>query len=226
MRVLVIAAHPDDEILGCGGAIARHVREGDEVRVMIMAEGLTSRSSFDRVQDGEELSTLARAAHAANAALGVAELTLLQWPDNRMDSIDRLDVIKAIESKVMEFVPERVYTHHAGDVNIDHRVIHDAVNTACRPLPGQPVRSVLYFEVVSSTEWQVPGSAPAFLPNWFVDITETFPAKAEALRCYASEMRGWPHPRSFEAVEHLARWRGATIGSHAAEGFMLGRAIL
>jgi LmbE family N-acetylglucosaminyl deacetylase len=226
MKVLVVAAHPDDEILGCGGTIARHVHDGDEVHVMIMAEGLTSRTGFDRAQDGAELSVLAQAAHAANAALGVAELALLQFPDNRMDSIDRLDVVKAVESKVAAFAPERVYTHHAGDVNIDHRVIHDAVNTACRPLPGHPVRSLLYFEVASSTEWQVPGSAPSFLPGWFVDITETLTAKLEALRCYSSEMRDWPHPRSYKAVEHLARWRGATIGTQAAESFMLGRFIL
>lgn len=226
MKVLVVAAHPDDEILGCGGTIARHVRDGDEVHVMIMAEGLTSRAGFDRTQGSEKLSDLARAAHAANALLGVAELTLLQLPDNRMDSMDRLDVIKAIESKVAALAPERVYTHHAGDVNIDHRVIHDAVNTACRPLPGHPVRSLLYFEVTSSTEWQPPGSGPAFSPGWFVDITETLALKLDALRCYASEMRDWPHPRSYEAVEHLARWRGATVGTQAAEGFMLGRVIL
>lgn len=226
MKVLVVAAHPDDEILGCGGTIARHVRDGDEVHVMIMAEGLTSRSSFDRTGGADELSVLAQAAHAANAALGVSELTLLRLPDNRMDSMDRLDVIKAIESKMADFPPDRIYTHHAGDVNIDHRIIHDAVNTACRPLPGQSVRCLLYFEVVSSTEWQIPGSAPAFLPNWFVDITETLPGKIEALHCYESEMRPWPHPRSYSAVEHLARWRGATIGAQAAESFMLGRIIL
>jgi LmbE family N-acetylglucosaminyl deacetylase len=200
--------------------------DGDDVHMVIMAEGLTSRSTFDGTNRREELSALAQAAHAANAVLGVSELTLLQLPDNRMDSVDRLDVIKAVESKMADFAPDRIYTHHAGDVNIDHRIIHEAVNTACRPLPGHSVRGLLYFEVASSTEWQIPGSAPAFLPNWFVDITETLPSKIEALHLYESEMRDWPHPRSFSAVEHLARWRGATVGTQAAESFMLGRLIL
>src|SRR5471030_536495 len=116
--------------------------DGDDVHMVIMAEGLTSRSTFDGTNRREELSALAQAAHAANAVLGVSELTLLQLPDNRMDSIDRLDVIKAVENKMANFAPGRIYTHHAGDVNIDHRIIHEAVNTACRPMPGQSVRGL------------------------------------------------------------------------------------
>ena len=225
MKVLVIAAHPDDEILGCGGTIARHARAGDEVHVMILAEGLTSRNAAGSSAGQEDLPELAQAAQRANALLGVTHLSMHGLPDNRLDSLDRLDVIKVIEKKVFSLMPEVVYTHHVGDMNIDHRVIHDAVNTACRPTPGHPVRTLLYFEVASSTEWQVPGSAPVFAPTWFVDISTNLDAKLKALHEYQMEMREWPHPRSYKAVEHLARWRGATIGVDAAESFVLGRLI-
>jgi LmbE family N-acetylglucosaminyl deacetylase len=225
MKVLVVAAHPDDEILGCGGTIAKHAHAGDEVHVMILAEGLTSRNAVDLTVGNEDLSELACAAHRANDSLGVSHLSMHGLPDNRLDSLDRLDVIKVVEEKIFSFMPEVVYTHHAGDMNIDHRIIHDAVNTACRPTPGHPVRTLLYFEVPSSTEWQVPGSAPTFAPTWFIDISTNLDAKLTALHEYQMEMREWPHPRSYKAVEHLARWRGATIGADAAESFVLGRMI-
>ena len=116
-----------------------------------------------------------------------------------------------------------VYSHWIGDVNIDHRRIHEAVVAACRPQPGHPVESLLFFEVASSTEWQTPGSAPAFQPNWFVDISATLDTKLAALAAYQAELRDWPHPRSTRGVEHLARWRGSTVGCEAAEAFVLGR---
>ncbi|TVR83269.1 MAG: PIG-L family deacetylase [Rhodospirillales bacterium] len=224
---LILAAHPDDEVLGCGGTIARLVDEGQAVHVVIVAEGATSRDAArDRAARAGELSALAAAAHCAGDILGAASVDLLDFPDNRMDSLDRLDIVKAIEALVARHAPEMVLTHHAGDVNIDHRRLHDAVVTACRPQPGHPVRRLLFFEVASSTEWQPPGSAPAFRPTVFVDIAETLDRKMEALQAYASEIRPWPHSRSLEAVAHLARWRGATVGRAAAEAFMLGREII
>ena len=142
-----------------------------------------------------------------------------------MDAINRLEVIKVIEAAIAEHQPERIYTHHAGDVNIDHRCIHDAVVTACRPVPGHPVNTLLFFEVASSTEWQPPGSGPVFGPTWFEDVSQTLDYKLQALEAYRSEMRAWPHSRSMEALEHLARWRGATVGVAAAEAFVLGRRV-
>ena len=142
-------------------------------------------------------------------------------PDNRLDSFDRLDLIKRIEDCVDRYQPQCVYVHHSGDVNVDHRRLHEAVVTACRPTPGHVVRRLLSYEVSSSTEWQVPGSAPFFQPNWFVDISDQWERKREALSVYASEMRRWPHSRSFEAIEHLARLRGAQVGVEAAEAFCL-----
>ena len=224
--VLVVAGHPDDEVLGCGGTIARHADVGDQVQVLIVAEGATSRQEQrNRNQASDELSALAQAAQKAGAILGVKEVELLDLPDNRLDSLDRLDLIKQIELRIERHQPRVVYTHHAGDVNIDHRRLHEAVVTACRPTPGQPVKRLLSFEVASSTEWQPPGSAPAFHPNWFVDISAQWLRKREALEAYASEMRSWPHARSIQAVEHLARWRGAQVGVEAAEAFCLLRQL-
>jgi LmbE family N-acetylglucosaminyl deacetylase len=226
-RVLVVAAHPDDEVLGCGGTIARHSDAGDQVQVLIVAEGATSRQQQrDRNQATGELSALAQAAQQTGAILGAQGVELLDLPDNRLDSLDRLDLIKQIEERIAHHQPQVVYVHHAGDVNVDHRRLHEAVVTACRPTPGQPVRRLLSFEVASSTEWQPPGSALPFQPNWFVDISAQWSRKREALAAYASEMRPWPHARSLETLEHLARWRGAQVGVEAAEAFHLLRNIL
>lgn len=225
--MLVVAAHPDDEVLGCGGTIARHADDGVEVQVLIVAEGATSRQQHrDRIQVGDELSKLALAAQTAGSILGAAGVELLDLPDNRLDSLDRLDLIKQIEERIRCHQPEVVFIHHAGDVNVDHRRLHEAVVTACRPTPGQTVRRLLSFEVASSTEWQPPSSAPVFQPNWFVDISTQWDRKRQALEAYSSEMRAWPHARSIDAVEHLARWRGAQAGVQAAEAFCLLRQLV
>lgn len=226
-RVLVVAAHPDDEVLGCGGTIAKHAMSGDEVHVVILAEGVTSRDNArNRINRKAELSELAKVAEHANKLLGVYSLTLHDLPDNRLDSVDLLDLTKLVENHVQEIKPDILYTHHAGDVNIDHRRIHEAVVTASRPQPFQSVQTLLFFEVQSSTEWQPPGSAMPFSPNWFVDVSTTLDMKMKALAAYQDEMRPWPHSRSCEAVHHLARWRGSTIGCEAAEAFVLGRQII
>ncbi|WP_249872143.1 PIG-L deacetylase family protein [Oceanobacillus saliphilus] len=226
--ILVIAAHPDDEVLGCGGTLAKHVLNGDAVHSIILAEGITSRDKTrNRDINSEKLSDLAKAAQKANDILGVHSLQLYKFPDNRMDSLDRLDVIKVVEEIVSKVQPDVIYTHHVGDVNIDHRRIHEAVITACRPIPGNHlVEEILFFETASSTEWMTPGSAPPFNPNWYNDITETLSLKLRSLESYKSEMREWPHARSINSLEHLSRWRGASIGVEAAEAFILGRKII
>ncbi|MEM9116386.1 MAG: PIG-L deacetylase family protein [Cyanobacteria bacterium P01_F01_bin.56] len=227
MNILVVAAHPDDEVLGCGGTIAKHSQQGDIVNILILAEGATSRAtSRNPGQWQSELSALAIAAKEASRFLGAKAVDLHNFPDNRMDSCDLLDIVKVIEAAIQKLQPAVVYTHHSGDVNIDHRRIHDAVIAACRPQPHHPVKTLLFFEVPSSTEWQPPDSAPAFAPNWFVDISTTLADKVDALTVYESELRSWPHPRSIEAVKHLAHWRGATIGVSAAEAFIVGRIIV
>ena len=219
--MLVIAAHPDDEVLGCGGTIARFAREGARVHVAFLADGVSSREGAPAA----ELDARRSAARRAGEILGVGSMSFGDFPDNRMDTVPLLDVIKVIEGLIGEHAPDAVFTHHAGDVNVDHRRIHEAVTAACRPQAGHPVRTLLSFEVPSSTEWQLPGTAIAFEPNWFVDISSTLEAKLAALEAYSQELRDWPHPRSRRGVGHLAHWRGATVGVDAAEAFVLGRQL-
>lgn len=228
MNVLVVAAHPDDEILGCGGTIAMHaLLQGAQVHVLIMAEGITARDiTRNREQHEPSLSKLAQAAHQANRIVGTTTLELLSFPDNRLDSVDLLDLVKAVEEVITKHDPSIVYTHHRGDVNIDHQRVHEAVIAACRPQPLCGVKRLLFFEVASSTEWQPPFSGQPFAPNWFVNISGTLDHKLKALEAYASEMRAFPHPRSLKAIECLAHWRGATVGVQAAEAFVLGREIV
>lgn len=225
-NILVVAAHPDDEVLGCGGMMAKHIKQGDKVHVVIIAEGITSRDpKRDREKHKVGLETLIQESRVANKILGTTTLDQHEFPDNRLDSVNLLDIIKVIEEAVDRYQPEIVYTHHAGDMNVDHRVAHTAVITACRPAPSRPVKTLLFFEVVSSTEWVPPGSMQPFNPNWFCDITDTLDLKLKAMKAYQSEIRTWPHPRSAEGLEYLARWRGTIVGIKAAEAFMLGRNV-
>jgi LmbE family N-acetylglucosaminyl deacetylase len=205
--------------------MARWADESAAVHVAFLADGVSSRTGA--LVDTEELQARRSAAVNALQALGLAnEPQFFDYPDNRLDTVPLLDIAQQIEALIAQHAPHTVLTHHAGDVNIDHQCIHQAVVTACRPQPRHPVRRLLFFEVASSTEWQPPDSGPAFRPNVFVDIHATLDRKLEALRAYEDEMRPWPHARSVEAAEHHARWRGASIGCEAAEAFMLGREII
>jgi len=211
--VLVVAAYPDAEVLGCGGTIARHADAGHQVQVLIAAEGASSRlQKHDQLQNNKELYAVAHSAQRARSILGAAGVELLDLPDNRFDSLDRLDVIKRIEQRIDQRQTQVVYLHHARDVNVVHRRLHKAVVTACRPTPVHPVKRLLSFEVASSTEWQPPGSASAFQPNWFVNICAQWQYKRKALETYASEMRPWPLSRSLKSVGNFSRWCGLHLG--------------
>lgn len=222
--ILILAAHPDDEVLGCGGTIAKLADQGAIIHVAFLADGVFSRSGNPEAQS-DELDLRRSAASKACNILGVDSISFGEFPDNRMDTVALLDITKVAEALIADFQPDAVFTHHAGDVNIDHRLLHEAVVTACRPQYGHPVKTLLCFEVPSSTEWQLPGSAPVFAPNWFEDISATLERKLNAINAYATELRSWPHPRSKQGIEHLAHWRGATVGVDAAEAFMLGRKL-
>ena len=222
--VLILAAHPDDEVLGCGGTIANLADQGVQVHVAFLADGVFSRNEERNAQQAA-LDARRAAAGQACEVLGVTSFSFGDMPDNRIDSLALLDIVRPIEALIEKWQPDAVFSHHAGDVNIDHRRLHEAVVTACRPQAGHPVRTLLFFEIPSSTEWQTPGSGPVFAPNWFVDISSTLERKMAALDAYSAEMRPWPHPRSRPGVEHLARWRGATVGVEAAEAFVLGRQL-
>jgi LmbE family N-acetylglucosaminyl deacetylase len=218
--MLVVAAHPDDEVLGCGGYIAARVRSGDEVAVMFVSDGVTSREGN---LGASEIAIRRQAAMSAAKVLGVKDVLFGDFPDNKLDSVPILEIIKFIEGIVSRTKPSVVLTHFGGDLNVDHRIVNQAVITACRPTSDQCVKQILFFEVPSSTEWQIPSKDEAFIPNWFEDISESLDVKIKALEQYAFELRDWPHPRSVEGVKHLAHWRGASCGVNAAEAFILGR---
>lgn len=222
--ILVVVAHPDDEVLGVGGAMARWAGEGKDVHILIMAEGLTSRSPVG-AGDQAALSKLRECAKKSAAILGVKSIDFVNLPDNRMDSLALLDIIKPIEAKIDALAPHMVVTHQPNCLNIDHQLTSRAVVTACRELPGAVVKTLLFFESPSSTEWQVPGAGVAFQPNWYVDIESSLEKKMAALKEYDCEMRDFPHARSYEAVRHLAHLRGSHAGVKAAEAFSLGRHV-
>jgi LmbE family N-acetylglucosaminyl deacetylase len=222
-NVLVVAAHPDDEILGCGATMARHAAEGDRVTVLLMADGVGARNPENA---SAALAERQGAARKANKILGVDEVTLLAYPDNRMDTAALLDIVQDVEKVICQCTPEVVYTHHPGDANIDHRLVSEAVVVACRSSPGFSVRQLLFFETASSTEWRPPVSGMSFAPNYFVNISSYLALKLQALEVYSEELRAFPHPRSKTAVAHLAAWRGATVGVEAAEAFELARVII
>jgi len=219
-NVLVVAAHPDDEVLGCGGTVARLTRQGVKVSVLILGEGITSREKGGG-KNKEALARLKEQAKEAVSRLGVHELVFGDFPDNRFDAVARLDIIHVIEREMDRLQPEVIFTHHGGDLNIDHQITFEAVITAARPLPRVPVKAILAFEVLSSTEWAF-GRLP-FAPRVFVDISSTLERKIEAMKIYAGEIRGFPHPRSEGGIEALAKKRGTEAGLPAAEAFELVR---
>lgn len=218
--VLVVAAHTDDEVLGCGGTIARHVAEGDTVYAVFMADGVTSRSLAGQ----DDLKMRNSAAECAKKILGIKNNFYLTLPDNRMDSIPLIDVTQHLEPIIRELQPAIIYTHHHGDLNIDHRITHQAVMIACRPMPGNSVRAIYAFEVMSSTEWATPAAEP-FVPNHHVDINDYLDIKLLALKAYQLEMREAPHSRSIAHMTHLAYHRGHMVGMNAAEAFSIVRSI-
>lgn len=216
--ILIVAAHADDEALGCGGTIARHVAEGDIVHAVFLADGVRSRPGIEPSELNERMA----ACEKARQILGITSNTYLGLPDNRLDDLPLIDVVQPLEALLQRLAPHTVYTHHQGDLNVDHRIAHQAVVTACRPLPRCSVKHILAFEIMSSTEWNSADGA-AFQPNWFVDISDYLDTKLAALEAYAVEMRSPPHSRSIEHLGTLAKHRGYSVGIQAAEAFTLVR---
>jgi len=225
MNVLVVAAHPDDELLGCGATAARLVREGHSVYMAILGEGITSRHSAREGADPAALERLRSCSQRVAELLGAKELFLRGLPDNRFDSLPLLDVIKVVEELIERCRPGAIYTHHGGDLNVDHQVVSRAVLTATRPVEGYPVRELYMFEIASSTEWAFQQLSPVFKPNVFVNVEETLSLKLEGMRQYESEIRKFPHPRSGEALTAIAQRWGSLVGCRAAEAFEAVRLI-
>jgi len=221
--ILVVAAHPDDEVLGCGGTVARLSGEGHAVHIAILGEGITSRG--DKPDNPLQLKALEEACSDASRILGARQPHMFDLPDNRFDTIPLLDIVKKVESLVNTISPDTIFTHHPGDLNIDHVITSRAVMTAARPLPGHPVRDIYLFEIPSATEWGFQKTGPTFKPNLFYNIEAQLPLKLDALRAYEGEIREFPHPRSEKAVVAVARRWGSCIGHEAAEPFEIVRIV-
>jgi LmbE family N-acetylglucosaminyl deacetylase len=218
-RVLVIAAHPDDEVLGMGGTIAVHTGRGDAVRVLVVTDG----SSTQYPGDAEIRSRKEAEARRAAAELGVEDYVHLDLPDMRLDTLSHVEVNRVVEEHVRDFAPVVVYTVQP-DVNNDHRVLFDSVSVATRPVPGLSVRRLLTYAPASSTEW-TPAAVNWFVPNWYVDVTATIERKLAAFAQYETERRDYPHPRSERAIRATAEYHGTTCGCEYAEPFVLVRGL-
>lgn len=226
MNILIVAAHPDDEILGAGGVACWHLAKGDRVSSLILGEGITSRFLKRSEARHHQVRKLQERSKKALHYLGVRRNFYFQLPDNRFDSVDFLDIVKIVESVKKQVRPNIIYTHHPGDLNIDHRLTCHAVVTATRPMPKESVKRILAFEIPSSTEWNFAHPEHAFTPNVYVDISKYLNTKVKAFQRYVSEVQPGTHPRSLKGIQTLAIWRGLQVGVKAAESFQLIRDIL
>lgn len=223
-RILIVAAHPDDEVLGCGATTAKHVRGGDTVWTLILGEGITSRQELTSSKKQRPLKELKDNAQKSNAILGVEKLVMRSFPDNAFDSVPRIKIVHAIENIIKQLRPNLIYTHSSTDLNVDHQITSESVKTACRPLPGATTTEILSFEVPSSTEWRFDVSH-SFHANVFVNVSKFIELKIQALKVYRGEIRHFPHPRSAEYLRALAAVRGGQVGLEAAEAFSLVRRV-
>ncbi len=212
-RILIVAAHPDDEVLGCFGTVARLINEGYEAYTLILGEGKTSRESGNTKK---ELITLHKEINKANESIGIKKVFIESFPDNRFDSVDLLDIVKVISKVKEEVRPDIIFTHYERDLNIDHRLTYQAVITATRPMVDECVKEIYSFEILSSTEWNYPLS---FSPDTYFDIRDTIESKITAMQAYASELREYPHPRSLEGIRLNARYRGMQVEKEYVEAF-------
>lgn len=216
-KILIVAAHPDDQVLGCGGTISRLVKEGCEAFSLILGEGATSRDEQRSPRKRKsEVTDLKKQTAAADKALGIKRTFLFDFPDNRFDTVPFLDIVKTIEKIKTKLKPDLIFTHYAKDLNVDHRITCEAVVTATRPTADESVREIYSFEVMSSTEWAYPTT---FSPDVFYDITATLHQKLEAMREYAAELRDPPHPRSLEGIKAFASAWGFKTGTSYTEAF-------
>jgi LmbE family N-acetylglucosaminyl deacetylase len=218
-KVMVVAAHPDDELLGVGATLALHVARGDEVSAVVVSEGASS-----RYEEGAK-NVLQQAGEKAAAVLGFRSIRFLGLPDQRLDTLPLIEITQKIEAAIASIGPDVLYVHHWGDMNRDHRIVSEAVMVAVRPIGDAFPRQVYCFETPSSTEWSPPDIESAFVPNHFVDVTTTIEKKLQAMACYETEVRPDPHPRAIEALRARAKYWGQVITRPYAEAFVLARSV-
>jgi N-acetylglucosamine malate deacetylase 1 len=219
-NILVVVAHPDDEALGCIGTLYKHLEDGSDVSIMFMTDGVSARVNASNLEHKERKKYFNKAVKF----FPYFKHKACSFPDNAMDTIAFIEIVREVETFISEINPAVIYTHFESDLNIDHRICYQAVMTACRPLPRSKIKEIYSFEVLSSTEWCV-SSGKTFNPNYYVNIKNSFNKKIEYLKCYEGEMRDFPHPRSYENIEAIAKFRGASSGLEAAEAFVINRII-
>lgn len=220
-RLLIAAAHPDDEVLGCFATAAKLIQMGYEVFTLILGRGKTARGETTAA----ELEQLDREMKKANGVIGVKEIFTYDFPDNMFDSVPLLKVVKAVEEVKRVVAPNIIITHHSSDINIDHRIVYSAVMTAARPIAKEKTQAIYSMCVPSSTEWNSYTKESAFIPNVFVDVTDTINLKLKVMEEYASELRDYPHPRSLRYLKDLAALNGAAVGLKFSENFRLVRKV-
>lgn len=225
---MIVVAHPDDELLGLGASMHRLIREyGVLTHVVILGEGITSRADVrDTEKWKRELEQHRKNIQLAQKAIGYHTVSIHDFPDNRFDTVALLDIIKVIEREKKIFEPNIIFTHHGGDVNIDHQRTFEAVVTACRPMAEEKVKTIITFETPSGTEWRASTDPRHFIPNLFISVSkENVEAKVKGMESYEFEKRDYPHPRSPEALSIQAKRWGVAIGKTYAEAFCIVRTI-
>ncbi len=225
MSILIIAAHPDDETLGCGGTIAKLSADKKDIHILILGQGITSRQTKNSISDKTAIKRLQKQAKNATSILGAKSIHFQSFPDNMFDSVPLLDIIKTIEIYINKYKPHTIFTHHGGDLNIDHSITFRAVITAARPIPETPVQHIYAFETLSATDWSFGKINNNFEPNSFIDISSFIDLKIKAMTKYKDEIREFPHPRSAEAIKVLAKQRGSMAGLLSCEAFAIIRTI-
>jgi LmbE family N-acetylglucosaminyl deacetylase len=217
-KVLIIAAHPDDEVLGCGGTINKLSKKKFNIKSVFFADGESSRNVNNKLN--LKISKRKNDAIKASKILGYKKLKFYDFPDNKLYSVDFLKIIQVIEKEISIFKPEIIFTHFENDLNLDHSILSRATTTACRPAKFRFIKKLLYFHILSSTEWNF-GKSEKFNPNYFVDISKNINSKIKAMRCYNSEIEK-NHPRSIENIKSFAKYNGSIMGVDYAEPFVLG----
>jgi LmbE family N-acetylglucosaminyl deacetylase len=228
-KIMIVAAHPDDEILGLGATMNRLITEyGVTTHVVILGEGLTSRAESRNPEKWKELlDTHKQNIEAAQKNIGYHSVSVYNFPDNRFDSVDLLDIIKTVEKEKRNFNPDIIFTHHGGDLNIDHQRTFEAVMTACRPMQDELVHTIITFETPSGTEWRASSDPKHFIPNLFASFDEKhLQSKINAMESYIFEKRDYPHPRSPQALKIRASYWGQMIGCLYAEPFCIVRSLI
>ena len=218
-KILIIAPHPDDEVLGCGGVMKRFAVEGSDVYILIVTRGTPKKYSDERIAKGRDQAL------QAHSLLGVKETFFFDYPAPELDLISVAAISDSISQLISKLGITTLFIPHRGDIHIDHSVVFDAALVAARPIGNYTIKSIYAYETLSETEWAAPFSDDAFIPNHFVNIEHYFQYKLDAMSCYSGQVRTFPNPRSLETIEALAKFRGATVGFKRAEAFMTIRTI-